>query len=142
VPIGFLTADEKAQYEAQFTARDPHASGYIDGRIVQQWLQGSGLPAEAAERIYALSGSSGAGERFSFVDFCLALYLVKRARSGFAVPTSLPQALAKDHARAQALLTEKLDEQARRTLTRARSDSLRKSRENIALSAESLGGGG
>ncbi|KAK6343952.1 actin organization and endocytosis protein [Orbilia brochopaga] len=94
IRLTFITAADQAKFEQLFKAgvQDGQA---LSGNNAKEILLRSGLPATTLENIWSLSDTTKSGH-LMFPEFAVAMWLCNVARSGQALPTTLPEKISNE----------------------------------------------
>jgi len=87
-----MTPEQLNLYQSVFESADADNVGSLDGTKVAEILSKSELPKPVLAKIWALAALNHAN-RLNVAEFCIAMHLTMKCRSGSQLPDTLPSAL-------------------------------------------------
>ncbi|ESN98997.1 hypothetical protein HELRODRAFT_107112 [Helobdella robusta] len=84
-----ITPGQRLRYKQMFNNHDSQHKGYLTGLEAKSLLSQSGLTHTILAQIWCLADIDTDGN-LSPDEFCVAMYLIDQAKSGFPVPATLP----------------------------------------------------
>ncbi|GBG69501.1 hypothetical protein CBR_g4194 [Chara braunii] len=108
-----MTAVDEQRYLKIYSSLGPDHNGMISGQKAKDLLMSSQLPREVLKHVWDLADEDEDGMLTS-KEFCIALYLVERAREGRSLPLTLPSGIHHDdspfHPRHQVVVNTQIAE--------------------------------